>query len=67
MQVHDWVVRTFISVHFQVRMQTHNKEVSFVPRFFKEVQMTNVEEVKGSIDVYNFFVRLEEKRENKIN
>jgi hypothetical protein len=57
-QVHDGVVAALVLVHDRVRQQANDEVVSLSRDFLKKVQMSNVEQVEGTVDVHYPVVRL---------
>ena len=41
-QVHNWIIGSFVMIHHRVCVKTHNEVVTFSFGLFQEIQMTNV-------------------------
>lgn len=51
MNVHDGVIGTLVLIHNRVRMQSNDQIIAMLSGLFQKVQMSDVEQIKGSSHV----------------
>lgn len=52
-EIHDGVVAALVAVDDRVSVQPHDQKVTLRPRLLQEVQVANVEQIKGARHVHN--------------
>lgn len=52
MKIHNWVITALVPIYDGIRVQSHNQVVSHLACLLKKIQMTNMEQIKCTRNVY---------------
>ena len=58
MEIHDGIVGALVSVHYRICVQSNNQVVSFCSGLFKEIQMSNMKQIKRSSHIDDLVISL---------
>jgi len=58
MKIHDGIVAALVSVHYWICVQSNNQVVSFCSGLLKEIQMSNMKEIKCSSHIDDLVINL---------
>lgn len=50
--VHDWIIGTFVVVNYGIGMQTNNQIVTKLFGLLEEIQMSDVEQIECTSNIY---------------